>query len=236
MIISTPSFVALATSSAIQPDDRYPKWARLRGVAYCGEQVTGYGAEPHYHDNDEFWFFTHGGQGEAWLDDERFDIGPNTIVYTPMGVVHRFQMFAPFGVVGVWTRPEGQSRVAHLHVPEDGLPVPTDRGLVVPGDANTGQIANRPTRCPVREMRVIGLDPERPFTVDADSVTYILAVKGGVEAKIGELSLELRAHQLPWAAPYATATTPQGDLLILRPGAAVNMSANDRADVVLIRE
>jgi mannose-6-phosphate isomerase-like protein (cupin superfamily) len=26
--------------------------------------------------------------GEVWLDDERFAITPNTLVYTPMGVVH----------------------------------------------------------------------------------------------------------------------------------------------------
>jgi mannose-6-phosphate isomerase-like protein (cupin superfamily) len=125
MILFTTTTVAISTSSQDYWDDElFPDWARLRTIAYCPGQVAGYGAEPHFHDNDEFWFFTSGGTGEAWLDGERFEIGPNTIAYTPKGVVHRFQMFAPFANVGIRTRLEGQARKAHLHPPEDGQPVP----------------------------------------------------------------------------------------------------------------
>ena len=46
-------------------------------------------------DCDELWLFT-SGTGEVWVDGQRHDITPNTLVYTPMGSEHRFQMFSPY--------------------------------------------------------------------------------------------------------------------------------------------
>jgi mannose-6-phosphate isomerase-like protein (cupin superfamily) len=238
VIISTPSFFAISTSSISDywDDDLLPPWPRLRTIAYCPGQVGGYGAEPHYHDNDEFWFFTSGGRGEAWLDGERFEVGPNTIVYTPMGVVHRFQMFDRFGNVGIRTRLEGQRRAAHLHPPEDGDPVPTDGGLVVPGDVNDGPIVDPPARCPVREMRVVEIRPDEPVDLDGDTVVYVLAVLGKVEVEVGGSVVELAALQQSACSGYGTAATPQGDLLVARPGESLIVRSRALANIVLIRE
>jgi mannose-6-phosphate isomerase-like protein (cupin superfamily) len=238
VILSHALFFAISTSSIRDywDDEVLPAWARLRTIAYCADQIAGYGAEPHFHDNDEFWFFTSGGRGEAWLDGERYEVGPNTIIYTPMGAVHRFQMFEPFTIVGIRSRLEGKRRKAHLHPPEDGLPVPTDRGLVVPGEANTGPIVDAPARCPVRETRVVPVGPGAPFEVHADSVVYILAVEGTIRTTIDGLALELTALQQTWGTAYATATTAQGDLLVVRPDVALRIEASQPVNVVFIRQ
>jgi hypothetical protein len=145
-------------------------------------------------------------------------------------------MFAPFANVGIRTRLEGQARKAHLHPPEDGQPVPTDRGLVVPGERNTGIIVDPPARCPVREMRVVPIGPAAPLELRANSVVYILAVAGAVRAGADGLSLELAALQQSSCSAYATATTPQGDLLVVRPEVSLRVEASQPAEVVLIRE
>ena len=75
----------------------------------------GGGAEPHYHDADEVWIFA-SGHGEAWVDGTTYDVTPNTAVYTPMGTVHRFQMFTDFYNASVVTRLERQKRADHLLV------------------------------------------------------------------------------------------------------------------------
>jgi mannose-6-phosphate isomerase-like protein (cupin superfamily) len=238
MIVSTATFFALSNSSSSDyfDDNVLPDWPKLRTIVYCGQQVGGYGAEPHFHDNDEFWFFTSGGTGEAWLDRERFEVGPNTIVYTPKGIVHRFQMFASFGILAIRTRLEGQRRPGHLHPPDDGQPRPTDRGMVVPGDRNIGMIVNAPDRCPVRELRLVSVTPDRPLSLNADSVIYIVAVQGAVSVDVDGQPLELQALQQAAFAPYAVATTAQGDLLVVQPNVPLRVEATQPADVVLIRE
>src|SRR6266581_1966448 len=156
MIVATDSCFAVSTLSARDywDDELHPEWAKLRTVTYCPGQHMGHGVEPHYHDNDEFWFFT-AGYGEAWMDGECSPVTPNTIVYTPRGVVHRFQMFTEFATVGIRTRMSGKKRAAHLHVPEDGVPTPSAPGLVVAGEENTGPIAVEHPTCPVRELRLL---------------------------------------------------------------------------------
>ena len=89
--------------------DVYPRWTPMRVFRPIPDQKRGAGVEPHYHDNDEFWFFT-SGYGEAWLNDKVYKITPNTIVYTPMGVVHRFQMFTEFDNLAIITPFERQRR------------------------------------------------------------------------------------------------------------------------------
>jgi hypothetical protein len=88
------------------------------------------------------------------MDGECSPVTPNTIVYTPRGVVHRFQMFTEFATVGIRTRMTGRKRAAHLHVPEDGIPSPSAPGLVVPGTENTGPIPVPHATCPVRELHL----------------------------------------------------------------------------------
>ena len=55
-------------------------------------EPKGSGVEPHYHDGDEFWLFAEGKARCGWAAGCT-PITPNTAVYTPCGVVHRFQMF-----------------------------------------------------------------------------------------------------------------------------------------------
>ena len=120
----------------------YPDWTALSAFRDFPNQRIGTGVEPHYHDNDELWLFT-AGRGEVWLDEQRFEITPNTMVYTPMGVVHRFQMFTDYGNNAIVTRLEREQRPTHIRVEEAGVPLPTVPGFVIPGDRNNGPFPNR---------------------------------------------------------------------------------------------
>ena len=111
----------------------YPDWTALSAFRHFPDQQIGTGVEPHYHDNDEMWLFT-AGRGEVWLNDQRFEITPNTIVYTPMGVVHRFQMFTDYENNAIVTQLERQKRPIHILVEEAGPPIPTVPGFVLPGE------------------------------------------------------------------------------------------------------
>src|SRR5207245_1762098 len=134
----------------------YPSWAAMSYLAPKPNQLKGAGVEPHYHDNDEIWLFT-AGRGEVWLDERSFPVTPNTLVYTPMGVVHRFQMFTDFANVPIVTPLERQKRAGHLLVETDGPPEPTVPGFVISGDQNVGPFAARGTRCPFSEIRTLDL-------------------------------------------------------------------------------
>jgi mannose-6-phosphate isomerase-like protein (cupin superfamily) len=134
----------------------YPAWTRLNCFHPFPSQKRGAGVEPHYHDSDEIWLFT-SGRGEVWLDGQSFPVTPNTLVYTPMGVVHRFQMFTDFDNLAIVTSLERRQRATHILVEEDGPPEPTVPGFVVAGRDNVGPIAKRGPRCPLSELRLIEL-------------------------------------------------------------------------------
>ena len=176
--------------------------------------------EPHYHDNDEFWLFT-AGRGEVWLDGQRFEITPNTVVYTPMGVVHQFQMFTDYENNAIVTRLERQKRPTHVLVEEAGPPVPTVPGFVVPGDRNSGDFPNRGTRCPLREMRLIAFDAGE--SVDESCLSHNehwLVMGGSLHLTIDGLRIELS----------------QGEVALLRAGAVRRIQSAEAARAVLARE
>ena len=75
--------------------DVSPDWTAIGTFIYDPSEGEGRSAEPHYHDADEIWIFGYG-HGEAWVDGKGYDVTANTAVYTPMGSVHRFQMFTEF--------------------------------------------------------------------------------------------------------------------------------------------
>ena len=181
MIIAGARYTVISKNSNVDYFGRtgYPDWTMLNTLVHIPDQLIGYGVEPHYHDGDEFWLF-YAGYGEVWLDDERYEITPNTVVYTPMGTVHRFHMFTDFGTVSAVTRLERLERAAHLWVAEDipmppdvassmphlpkgmspayryaGPPDPTVSGFVVPGIANTGPFVAPGPRCPLSELRMV---------------------------------------------------------------------------------
>jgi mannose-6-phosphate isomerase-like protein (cupin superfamily) len=158
VIVQTPGYVirSLNSNDVYWEQDVYPAWTPLRTFRPFPNQKRGHGVEPHYHDGDELWLFT-SGRGEVWLDDRVFPITPNTAVYTPMGTVHRFQMFTDFDNVAMVTPLERQKRPIHVTVEEHGEPVPTVPGFVVPGERNHGPFPDRGLRCPLAELRLVEL-------------------------------------------------------------------------------
>lgn len=200
--------------------DVYPRWTPLRVYRPISNQKQGGGVEPHYHDNDEFWFFT-SGYGEAWLNGTVYKITPNTIVYTPMGVVHRFQMFTDFDNLAIVTPVERQGRGGHLLVEVDGPPVPTVDGYVVPGDINTGPITNRGSRNPLGELRTVELAAGEGLAEARLATNEHWAVIGG---------------SLWVAVDGVEADLSYGDIALLRAGAVRTIRADTGARVVLGRE
>ena len=198
----------------------YPDWTALSAFRHFPNQRIGTGVEPHYHDNDEMWLFT-AGRGEVWLDDQRFEITPNTLVYTPMGVVHRFQMFTDYENNAIVTRLERQKRPIHILVEEAGPPIPTVPGFIVPGESNTGPIPNRGSRWPLSEWRVVTFSAGEE--IDEASLTYNehwLVVGGTINLTVDGLVLELSGE----------------DLAMLKAGAVRKIRSADGACVVLARE
>ena len=198
----------------------YPDWTALNAFRHFPDQQIGTGVEPHYHDNDELWLFT-AGRGEVWLDDQRFEITPNTIVYTPMGVVHRFQMFTGYENNAIVTQLEREKRPIHILVEEVGPPIPTVPGFIVPGESNTGPIPNRGSRCPLSEWRVVAFGPgegidESPLTCNE----HWLIVGGTIDLTVDGLEIELSNE----------------DLALLKAGAVRRISSAEGARVVLARE
>ena len=198
----------------------YPDWTALSAFRHFPDQQIGTGVEPHYHDNDEMWLFTDG-RGEVWLNDQRFEITPNTIVYTPMGVVHRFQMFTGYENNAIVTQLERQKRPTHILVEESGPPIPTVPGFIVPGESNTGPIRNRGSRCPLSEWRVVTFDPseginEAPLTCNE----HWLIVGGTINLIVDGLEIELSNE----------------DLAMLKAGAVRKINAAEGARAVLARE
>ncbi len=198
----------------------YPDWTAVSAFRHFPDQQIGTGVEPHYHDNDEMWLFT-AGRGEVWLDDRRFEITPNTLVYTPMGVVHRFQMFTGYENNAIVTCLERQKRPTHILVEESGPPVPTVPGFIVPGERNTGPIRNRGSRCPLSEWRAVtfasseAID-EAPLTCNE----HWLVVNGTIDLTVDGLEIELSNE----------------DLVLLKAGAVRKIHSAEGARAILARE
>jgi len=171
--------------------DLYPSWAALTTLQYLPGQRTGAGVEPHYHDNDEFWLFL-SGRGEVWLDGQNFAITPNTLIYTPMGVIHRFQMFTDFENVPAVTRLERAKRPLHLYPEVHGQPQPTVPGFVISGEDNTGPFADRGPRCPLSELRVVHLSAgEQVAEAQAAQTEYWLVLNGAIQISVEGQFVEL---------------------------------------------
>ena len=189
--------------------DPFPQWARLRCLrTYPGGQ-PGEGVEPHYHDADEIWLFG-GGHGEVWVDGTMSPITPNTLVYTPMGSIHRFQMFSRHEVTACVTRLERDRRPLHLYPEEHGAPLPTAPPIVVAGADNVGPLREAGDRCPLHEMRSIS------FTADGDADSTDHVARETLDRNEhwavfeGELDLEVDGCQVRLAAE---------DIALMRAGA-----------------
>ncbi|MBI4530234.1 MAG: cupin domain-containing protein [Candidatus Latescibacteria bacterium] len=198
----------------------YPDWTAISAFRGALKGLRGTGVEPHYHDNDEIWLFTEG-RGEVWLDDQRFDVTPNTAVYTPMGVVHRFQMFTDYENNAIVTRLERQKRPIHILVEEAGPPVPTVPGFVIPGADNTGPFTNRGPRCPLGELRCVTLAAgEGLDDVRLSRNEHWLILDGTVHLAFDGWEVELS----------------QEDVALLRAGVVRRIRSDEGARAVLARE
>lgn len=197
-----------------------PDWTVINSFMWHPAGGSGLGVEPHYHDADEVWIFA-SGNGEASVGGKTYDVTPNTVVYTPMGTVHRFQMLTEFDNVSVVTRLERQKRPIHILEEVDGPPVPTVPGFVIQGTDNNGPIADRGPRCPFTELRHVDYDPGtgvRESTLPVNE--HWLVDNGSVILTIDGFETEL----------------VQGDVAMLRAGATRQLSAPDGAKVCLVRE
>jgi mannose-6-phosphate isomerase-like protein (cupin superfamily) len=198
----------------------YPPWAALSTFRSIPGQQRGAGVEPHYHDNDEIWLFLTG-NGEVWLDGQSSAITPGTVVYTPMGAVHRFQMFTGFDSVAMVTPLERQKRAVHLLVEDAGPPVPTVPGFVVPGDQNQGPFARPGPRCPLGELRPVALAKGQSIAhAPAAANEYWLVLSGMVRLQVDGVDVELG----------------QEDLALLKAGAVRRLQAPEGAVLALARE
>ena len=223
MIITDPHFTirSLNSNQTYWEQGVFPEWTVLSCYRHYPDGATGTGVEPHYHDNDEIWLFT-SGHGEVWLDGERHEITPNTLVYTPMGCVHRFQMFTPYENNAIVTGLERQKRPLHLTVEEYGPPEPTVPGFVVPGERNTGPIRAPGPRCPIAEWRLQRYDDINALRTDELPQHEHWMVLDGV------LQLEVEGRGM---------SLHTGDIALLRKGAVRRVNAEDVVTrAVVVRE
>jgi mannose-6-phosphate isomerase-like protein (cupin superfamily) len=99
--------------------DRAPEWCRIAG-GICGMGVwacdLGGQAEPHFHDNEEFWFVTQG-KARVRTEGEESVIGKGDVVCTRMGDEHAVLnvLEAPYEHVWIACNSRGQGRKGHLH-------------------------------------------------------------------------------------------------------------------------
>ena len=201
----------------------YPEaWTPVSIFKRYAPEPRGSGVEPHFHDGDEFWLFAEG-EGEVWLGDRAYPITPNTAVYTPRGVVHRFQMFTEFQNNALVTRLEGRKRQGHLVPAAEGEPHAAAAPIIIPGDENAGPFPDRGSRCPLSELRAVAM-PAGEATVDLDGTAtaneHLLVLDGDVELTVDGLTVMLA----------------RGDVALLRAGASRQVASTAGARVGLARE
>ena len=222
MIIKSGNYWIISRNSNTDywGQDVSPPWTAVGSFIYHPSQVKGAGVEPHYHDGDEIWIFRCG-SGEAWIDGQSHEVTPNTVVYTPMGAVHRFQMFTDFDNASVVTRLERQERGDHLLVEADGPPVPTVPGFVVAGSDNSGPLPTRGPRCPFSELRTVQLEPgEELQRSRLPANEHWVVASGALGLTVDGLEVELSS----------------GDVALMRAGAVRAITCTEHAEVFLARE
>ncbi len=223
MIITAPHYTirSLNSNQTYWEQGVFPEWTALNCYRHYPDGGIGTGVEPHYHDNDELWLFT-AGRGEVRLDGVRHEITPNTLVYTPMGCVHQFQMFTPYENNAIVTRLERKRRPLHLTVEEYGPPEPTVPGFVVPGDRNTGPIRDPGPRCPIAEWRLLrSEDINAPRTAGLRQHEHWMVLEGALQVEVDGREISLH----------------RGDIALLRAGNNREVYAEDDATrAVVVRE
>jgi len=229
MIITDDNFVIISKNSNevnYWADKIYPKWSSIVTLRPCSNQKTGSGVEPHYHDCDEIWLFTKCSgeakyKGEVWLNDKVYKITPNTVVYTPMGTLHRFQMFCDFENVAIVTRLEREKRPIHIIADEYGPPEKTVHGFVVSGEENNGPLKTKGKRCPLIELRQVCLSKnEKIERYKLSCNEYWAVLEGDVFINTGKFEAQLSS----------------GDVALLRRELIRELRTEDGCRLALARE
>ncbi len=198
----------------------FPDWTAINCFRAFPDMFSGLGVEPHYHDCDEIWLFSKG-HGEVWLNDQRYDITPNTAVYTPMGVIHRFQMFSHGENTAIVTPMERKKRPIHILVEEDGPPEPTVDGFVVSGKNNSGPIVDPGPRCPLSELRAVNFNEGVKFDeAQLSQNEHWNVLEGILDLTVDGIEFQLSEH----------------DIALLRAGAVRELRASENARAVMARE
>jgi mannose-6-phosphate isomerase-like protein (cupin superfamily) len=152
-----------------------------------------------------------------------YPITPNTAVYTPRGVVHRFQLFAESQNNALVTRLEGRQRQGHLVPAVDGEPHAAAAPIIVPGEENAGPFPERGPRCPLSELRAVtvpGGEAGAGLDGTAAANEHLLVLGGDVEL----------------TADRVTVMLARGDVAFLRAGASRRVASTAGAHVALARE
>ncbi len=222
MIIKTSNYWVISKDSnnVYWGEESSPDWTSINSFMKHPSDKAGVKNEPHYHDADEVWIFATG-RGQVWLDNKLYDVTPNTLVYTPMGSVHGFQMSTEFDNVSVVTRLERKKRAKHLLESIDGPPVPTVPGFVIGGDENNGPIKNTGSRCPFTEIRYVDLEAGSNFNpTKLTNNEHWLVDIGKIQLNLDGADVEL----------------VQGDVAMIKTGTIRQISATNHTKVCLVQE
>ncbi len=99
--------------------DCAPEWCKVTG-GICGLGLWSCGldgkVEPHFHDNEEFWFVTKG-KARIMTEGEERIVQKGDIVCTRMGEEHAIWevLEAPYEHVWIACNSRGRGRKGHLH-------------------------------------------------------------------------------------------------------------------------
>jgi len=219
MILQTEQCVLVSASDNRYWASFFPTWGAL--ATFVAIENPPAVIEPHYHDNDEFWLWIRG-EGKARLDGgAEGPFEPGTVVFCPMGAVHEFVSPTTQLNIGITTHLVGRKRPLHLHVPQDGMPVRTGDGFILPGSQNVGPLQVGRPRCPLSELRLMETAPERCLAQGvAVANEYWLLIAGQLRLRLPELDVQLSA----------------GDLGIVRKGVKRTLSAAQGGQVAVARE
>jgi hypothetical protein len=119
------------------------------------------------------------------------------------------------------TRLEGQKRPIHILVEQDGPPVKSVPGFVVPGAANRGPIPNPGPRCPFSELRMVTLAAGDGVAQEQLSANeHWLVIDGDLHVEMENRESELY----------------KGDVALLRAGLVRRLWTDSGTRVILVRE
>jgi mannose-6-phosphate isomerase-like protein (cupin superfamily) len=106
---SPPEFLTVK----IAPIDPIPESSFIRDYG-LDTLAPGASSDLHFHDCDEWWIITEG-IARLFHSDEKIQVGPGDMVFTPAGESHKIEAVTLVKVVWFEGPLQGQKRKGHLH-------------------------------------------------------------------------------------------------------------------------